>query len=140
MSNYRQEMNQGYWEGFIRYMAEHFPNYRFGKVSKESYQVVPPVLGPGVQMAVGMNRKPDESIRVDVTLTNAPEEWSAQLWQEAEAIKKEVGITDGHWEWSPRPGKAETHIILRKNLRLDSARKPQYEWLAEAAVKFHEVF
>jgi hypothetical protein len=101
MSNYREEMNQAYWEGFIRYMADHFPNYSFRKASKESYQVVPPVLRRGVQIAVGMNRKPEESIRVDITLTNAPEEWSSQLWRQAEAIEKEVGITDGRWEWLP---------------------------------------
>ena len=140
MSDYREEMNQAYWEGLIRYMAEHFAYFRFGKASKESYQVVPPVLRPGVQIAVGMNRKQDESIRVDITLTNTPEEWSEQLWRQAGEIKKEVGIADGHWEWAPRPGKAETHIILRKNVRLDGARKPQYEWLAGAAVRFHEVF
>lgn len=140
MGEYREEMNQGYWEGFIRYMNEHFPNYRFNKPSKQGYQVVPPVLLTGVQIAVGMNRMPVESIRVDVTLTNTPEEWATQLWSQSEAIENEVAIADGTWEWKPRPGKAETHIILRKHVSLDGAREPQYAWLAKAAVRFHEVF
>lgn len=140
MSDYREEMNQSYWEGFIRFMAEHFPNYRFGNASKEPYQVVPPVLRPGVQIAAGMNRKGGESIRVDVTLTNTPPEWFNRLRDERKAIEAEVGITDGRWEWEERAGKAEFHIILRKAAGLDGPRTPQYQWLAEGVHRFHEVF
>jgi len=140
MSDYREGMNQAYWEGFIRFMAEEYPEFTFGAPSKESYQVVPPILRPGVQIAVGMNRKDGESIRVDVTLTNTPPEWYDQLLRQAEEIRREVGIANGHWEWPPRPDKAEQHIILRRPVRLDGARRPQYEWLGEAAHRFHEVF
>jgi hypothetical protein len=140
MSDYREEMNQAYWEGFIRFMATEYPHFRFGTASKESYQIVPPVLRSGVQIAVGMNRKDGESIRVDMTLTNTPAEWHDQLLRQADEIQREVAIADGHWEWPPRVSKAEQHIILRKPVKLDGARRPQYEWLGEAAHRFHEVF
>lgn len=140
MSDYRKEMDQAYWEGFIRFMAEEYPEFTFGAPSKESYQVVPPILRPGVQIAVGMNRKDGESTRVDVTLTNTPPEWYDQLLRQAEEIRREVGIANGHWEWPPRPDKAEQHIILRRPVRLDGARRPQYESLGQAAHRFHEVF
>jgi hypothetical protein len=140
MSDYREEMHIGYWEGFIRFMQEHYPEYRFGKPSKESYQILPPSLNAGVQIAAGRNLKPEESIRVDVTLTNTPEEWFRQLKAQRRAIEVEVGISDGHWEWEERPGKAERHIILRTPFRLDGARREQYEWLAEGVDKFSKVF
>jgi hypothetical protein len=140
MSDYREEMNQAYWEGFIRFMSVAYPDYHFGNPSKHSFQVVPPILRPGVQIAVGMNRKDGESIRADVTLTNTPPEWYDQLLRQASEIKREVGITDGIWDWPPRPDKAEQHIIFRRPVTLDGARRPQYEWLGEAAHRFHLVF
>jgi hypothetical protein len=140
LSDYREQMNQAYWDGFVRFMTVEHPEYSFGSVSKQGWLVVPPLLRPGVQIAVGMNRKDGESIRVDVTLTNTPPEWYDQLLRDAQEIKREVGITDAHWEWPPRPGKAESHIILRKPVRFDGARRPQYEWLGEAAHRFHLVF
>ena len=140
MSDYREEMNQSYWQGFIRFMADEYPAYSFGIPSKQSFQVVPPILRPGVQIAVGMNRREGESIRVDVSLTNTPEEWYVELVRQAAEIKREVGITDGHWEWPPRPGKAESHIILKKPVRLDGPRREQYRWLGEGADRFHREF
>lgn len=121
MSDYREEMNQSYWEGFIQYMAEHFRQYTLGNPSKEAYQVAPPVLRPGVQIAAGMNRKGEESIRVHVTMTNTPKEWFTQLQTNRKVIDAEVGISDGRWEWEERQGKAEFHIILRKSACLDGA-------------------
>jgi len=123
MSNYREEMNQGYWEGFIRFMSVEYPQYDFHDPSKQSYQIVPPILRPGVQIAVGMNRKDGESIRADVTLTNTPREWYDRLLRQADEIQSEVGIADGHWEWPPRLNKAEQHIILRRPVRLDRSKK-----------------
>jgi hypothetical protein len=140
MSDSREEMNRSYWEGFIRYMSQHYPQYQFGSPSKESYQIVPPWLRTGTRIAAGKNRKPEESIRVDVTLTNTPAEWFHQLSSERKAIEAQVGITDGRWEWDERPGKAEFHIIFRKQLRLDGGRATQYQWLADAVHRFHEVF
>jgi hypothetical protein len=69
--------------------------------------------------------------------TNTPEEWFEKLSAEGRAIEAEVGkILD----WDPRSGKAERHIILRLPVRLDGARREQYEWLAEGVDKFHKVF
>jgi hypothetical protein len=84
--------------------------------------------------------QPEESIRVDVTLTNTPREWFAELRSNRKRIEAEIGITDGRWEWEERPGKAESHIILRKFVRLDDSPKNQYRWLGEAIDKFHQVF
>jgi hypothetical protein len=95
-------------------------------------------LSVGTRIAAGTNGRPEESIRVDVTLTNAPE-WFNQLRAEPKAIEAEFGITDGRWEWEERTGKAESHI-LRKQLRLDGSRTPQYQWLAKGVHKFHKVF
>jgi hypothetical protein len=92
MSDYRKEMNQAYWEGFISFMAAEYPGFTFGHPSKESYQIVPPILRPGVRIAVGVNRKDGESIRADVTLTNTPQEWTDQLLRHADEIQREVGI------------------------------------------------
>jgi hypothetical protein len=76
----------------------------------------------------------------DVTLTNTQPEWFNRLRAERKTIEAEVGVTDGRWEWDDRAGKPEAHIILKKSARLDGARRPQYEWLAESVHKFHEVF
>lgn len=140
MSDYREEMQISYWEGFISFMQEHYPEYRHLKPSKEPYQVVPPSLNTGVRIAAGMNRKREESIRVDVTLTKTPKEWFDKLRAERKVMEAEVGISDGRWEWDQRSGKPESHIILRKPVQLDGARKEQYGWLAEAVDKFHKVF
>lgn len=136
MSDYREEWQLSFWEGFIR---EH-PELRLGRPSRQPYQVVPPSLNTGVKIAAGMNRKREESIRVDVTLTNTPEEWFDKLRAERKTIEAEVGISDGRWEWDKRDGKAESHIILRKSVQLDGARKELYTWLAKAVDKFHKVF
>jgi hypothetical protein len=99
MSDRREEMTQSYWQGFITSMAERYLQYQFGSPSKESYQVAPPKLNGGTRTAAGMNRRPGESIRVDITLTNAPPEWFRQLQDERKRIEAEVRITDGRWEW-----------------------------------------
>jgi hypothetical protein len=139
-SDYRKDMNESYWQGFIRHMAEHHPQYQFGSPSKERYQIVPPSLNTGVRIAAAIHRKREEWIHVDVTLTNTPPEWFERLYAERKRIEAEVGITDGRWEWEERAGKAESHIILKKTVRLDGARTPQYEWLADTVHKFHHVF
>jgi hypothetical protein len=136
MADYREVMHMSFWEGLKR---EH-PELNLGQPSKREYQVVPPVLNKGAQIAMGMNRKPEESIRVDVTLTNTPEEWFNRLRAESKTIQAEVAISDGAWEWEPREDKPEAHIILRKYVRLDGPRREQYEWLVAAVVRFHQVF
>lgn len=140
MSDYREEANRSYWEGFIRYMAEHFPLYQFGIPSKDRYQIVPPSLNTGVRIAAAMHRKREEWIHVDVTLTNTSPEWFQQLYSARKTIEAAVGIIDGRWEWDPRTGKPEDHIILKKSVSLDGARIPQHQWLAEGVDKFHKVF
>jgi hypothetical protein len=145
MLSNREEMHADYWKDFIRYMGHQHPQYEFGKVSKESYQVVPPTSLKGqAKIAVGLNRRPEESIRVDVTLTSknskVAEEWYLALEADRTHIEAEVGISDGIWEWEERPGKPESHIIFRKDISLDGPRLAQYKWLAEAAHGFHEAF
>jgi hypothetical protein len=140
MSEYREDMNQSYWNGFIRHMTEKYPQYMFGRPSKGPYQVVPPKLNTGVQIAAAIHRKGEEWIHVDVTLTNTPPEWFKSLFGQRKKIETEVGITDGRWVWDERAGKPESHIILKKSARLDGERTPQYAWLGEAVHRFHQVF
>ena len=145
MLSYREGMHATYWKAFITYMGDQYPQYEFGKVSKESYQVVPPTgLKGQAKIAVGLNRRPEESIRVDVTLTSKQPsvagEWYRALEVEKTRIEAEVGISDGIWDWDERPGKSESHIIFRKAIRLDGPRLVQYKWLAEGAHGFHEAF
>jgi hypothetical protein len=94
-------------------------------------------LNTGVKIAAGINRKPQESIRVDVTLTNTPKEWFGKLRAERKTIEAEIGNV---LDWEERSGKAECHIILRNPVQLDGPRGEQYRWLAEAVDKFHKVF
>lgn len=136
MTDYREEWHTSFWEGLQRA----YPELSLHRPSKREYQVVPPVLNKGVQIAMGMNRKQEESIRVDVTLTNTPEEWFNELQAQRETIEADVAISDGDWEWPPRDGKAEKHIILRKRLQLDGPRREMYDWLVAGATRFHEVF
>ena len=136
MANYREEMHMSFWEG----LKQEHPELNLLKTSKREYQVVPPVLNKGAQIAMGTNRKLGESIRIDVTLTNTPEDWFDRLRSERETIEAEIGIRDGDWEWPLREGKAEKHIILRKRVRLDGPRGEVYDWLVSGATRFHEVF
>lgn len=112
--HYREEMNMGYWEGFIKYMEQHYPDYRFGNPSRDHTRLCRLRCDPEFRLRPGMNTKGEESIRVDVTLTNTPKEWFTQLQAKRKTIEAEIGINDGRWEWDERPGKAEFHIILRK--------------------------
>ena len=141
MLDYEETMNLSYWEGFLVVLEQRHPEYRQRNASKEQYQIVPPTwFADGIRIAAGINRK-HNSIRVDTTLRSKPQELAKEWFRQLETQKRRIEhqIGSGLF-WDERPKRPESHIILFGSARLDGARRPQYEWLADNVHRFHQVF